>query len=130
MQSRGEGIQRRRTASSQGNWFTHKLRDPDFQYLAQCKDSSCGFLGKPHERRQRQQAPQEIPGSGKQQDRQDRGTTDMSTTTLRCAVVFKTYAWDEFVERQAHRLADAAGALDFFVSVDESNGPVGPIPFE
>jgi hypothetical protein len=54
----------------------------------------------------------------------------MSTTTPRCAVVFKTYAWDEFVERQAHRLADAAGAQDFFVSVDETNGPVGPIPFE
>ena len=48
----------------------------------------------------------------------------------RCAVVFKTYAWDDFVERQARRLADAAGALDFYVSVDETNGSVGPIPFE
>ena len=54
----------------------------------------------------------------------------MTTTAPRCAVVFKTYAWDEFVERQARRLAEAAGALDFFVSVDETNGPVGPIPFE
>lgn len=54
----------------------------------------------------------------------------MTTTTPRCAVVFKTYAWDGFVERQAHRLAEAAGALDFYVSVDETNGPVGPIPFE
>jgi hypothetical protein len=54
----------------------------------------------------------------------------MSTTTPRCAVVFKTYAWDGFVERQARRLAEAAGALDFYVSVDETNGSVGPIPFE
>ena len=54
----------------------------------------------------------------------------MTTTTPRCAVVFKTYAWDGFVERQARRLAEAAGALDFYVSVDETNGPVGPIPFE
>jgi hypothetical protein len=54
----------------------------------------------------------------------------MSPTTPRCAVVFKTYAWDEFVERQARRLAEAAGALDFYVSVDETNGSVGPIPFE
>jgi hypothetical protein len=54
----------------------------------------------------------------------------MSTTSPRCAVVFKTYAWDGFVERQARRLAEAAGAQDFYVSVDETNGPVGPIPFE
>jgi hypothetical protein len=53
-----------------------------------------------------------------------------TTATPRCAVVFKTYAWDGFVERQAKRLAEAAGALDFYVSVDETNGPVGPIPFE
>ncbi len=54
----------------------------------------------------------------------------MSTNSPRCAVVIKTYAWDEFVERQAQRLAEAAGGLDFYVSVDETNGPVGPIPFE
>ncbi len=54
----------------------------------------------------------------------------MTPTTPRCAVVFKTYAWDDFVERQARRLAEAAGALDFYVSVDETNGSVGPIPFE
>jgi hypothetical protein len=54
----------------------------------------------------------------------------MTTTTPRCAVVFKTYAWDGFVERQARRLAEAAGALDFYISVDETNGSVGPIPFE
>jgi hypothetical protein len=56
--------------------------------------------------------------------------TDMNTTAPRCAVVLKTYAWDGFVERQARRLAEAAGSLDFYVSVDETNGPAGPIPFE
>jgi hypothetical protein len=54
----------------------------------------------------------------------------MTLAAPRCAVVFKTYAWDEFVERQARRLAEAAGALDFYVSVDETNGSTGPIPFE
>jgi len=54
----------------------------------------------------------------------------MTTTPPRCAVVFKTYSWDGFVERQARRLAEAAGALDFYISVDETNGPAGPIPFE
>jgi hypothetical protein len=54
----------------------------------------------------------------------------MSTPTPRCAVVYKTFAWDGFVERQARRLAEAAGALDFFVSIDETNGSVGPVPFE
>ena len=55
---------------------------------------------------------------------------DLTATVPRCAVVFKTYAWDGFVERQAQRLAEAAGALDFYISVDETGGPVGPIPFE
>src|ERR1700689_1352444 len=54
----------------------------------------------------------------------------MTTTAPRCAVVLKTYAWDEFAERQARRLAEAAGSLDFFVSGEETNGPAGPIPFE
>jgi hypothetical protein len=48
----------------------------------------------------------------------------------KCAVVFKAYAWDGFVERQARRLAEAAGSLDFFVQIDETAGPVGAIPFE
>src|SRR5271170_6495832 len=54
----------------------------------------------------------------------------MTIAASRCAVVLKTYAWDPFVERQARRLAEAAGALDFYISVDETNGQVGPIPFE
>jgi hypothetical protein len=54
----------------------------------------------------------------------------MTLVNLSCAVVFKTYAWDGFVERQARRLAKVAGALDFYVSVDVTNGAVGLIPFE
>jgi hypothetical protein len=45
-------------------------------------------------------------------------------------VVFKAYAWDAFVERQARRLAESAGAMDFYVLIDETARPVGPIPFE
>jgi hypothetical protein len=47
-----------------------------------------------------------------------------------CAVVFKAYAWDPFVERQARRLAEAAGTLDFYVQIDETNGSVGHVPFD
>lgn len=54
----------------------------------------------------------------------------MNDPAAKCAVVFKAYAWDEFVERQAHRLAEAAGDLDFYILMDETAGPVGPIPFE
>jgi hypothetical protein len=39
----------------------------------------------------------------------------MTIAASRCAVVFKTYAWDEFVERQARRLAEAP-ALWIFTS--------------
>ncbi len=49
--------------------------------------------------------------------------------TIRFAVVFKTYAWDDFVERQARRVEDVTGAGDFFVSIDETNGVVGPVAF-
>lgn len=42
---------------------------------------------------------------------------------MRTAVIFKAYAWDAFVQRQAERCARAAeGVGDFFVSVDETNG--------
>jgi hypothetical protein len=54
----------------------------------------------------------------------------LTASVPRCAVVFKAYAWDEFIERQARRLAEAAGALDFYISVDETGGSVGPIPFQ
>jgi hypothetical protein len=49
---------------------------------------------------------------------------------MKFAVVFKTYAWDAFVQRQAERLHAASGGGDFFIAVDESNGPIGPIPYE
>ncbi len=46
------------------------------------------------------------------------------------AVVFKTYSWDGFVERQARRCQAAAGSGDFYISIDETNGTVGPVPFD
>jgi hypothetical protein len=49
---------------------------------------------------------------------------------MRYAVVFKTYAWDAFVHRQAARCQAAAGSGDFFISIDETNGQVGSVPFE
>jgi hypothetical protein len=54
----------------------------------------------------------------------------MSKATPNCAVVFKAYSWDPFVERQARRLAAASGEMDFYISVDETGGPAGPVPFE
>jgi hypothetical protein len=54
----------------------------------------------------------------------------MSNAGLPCAVVFKAFAWDGFVERQARRLAEVAGSLDFYVLIDETAGPVGPVPFD
>ena len=49
---------------------------------------------------------------------------------MRYAVVFKTYAWDLFVQRQATRCQAVCGCGDFFISIDETNGPVGPVPFD
>jgi hypothetical protein len=54
----------------------------------------------------------------------------MNTASPKCAVIFKAYSWDPFVERQARRLAESAGALDFYVLMDETGGPAGSIPFE
>jgi hypothetical protein len=53
-----------------------------------------------------------------------------SHPTASYAVVFKTYAWDDFILRQAQRCAAVTGRGDFYVSVDETNGSVGPIPFD
>ena len=53
----------------------------------------------------------------------------MSARLVSYAVVFKTYAWDDFVLHQAQRCAAAAGRGDFYISVDETNGPVGPVPY-
>jgi len=54
----------------------------------------------------------------------------MSNGVPQCAVVFKAYAWDGFVERQARRLAEVAAGLDFYILIDETSGPVGPVPFD
>jgi hypothetical protein len=54
----------------------------------------------------------------------------MTDTVPNCAVVFKAYSWDGFVGRQARRLAEASGDMDFYVSLDETGGPVGPLPFK
>jgi hypothetical protein len=54
----------------------------------------------------------------------------MTNTVPNCAVVFKAYSWDGFVERQARRLAEASRDMDFYVSLDETGGPAGPIPFK
>jgi hypothetical protein len=54
----------------------------------------------------------------------------MTSTVPKCAVVFKAYFWDEFVERQARRLAETAGSFDFYISLDETGGSAGPVPFE
>jgi hypothetical protein len=54
----------------------------------------------------------------------------MTNTVPNCAVVFKAYSWDGFVERQARRLAEASRDMDFYVSLAETGGPAGPIPFE
>jgi hypothetical protein len=54
----------------------------------------------------------------------------MSGARPKCAVIFKAYSWDSFVERQARRLAEASGGMDFYVSVDETGGAAGAIPFE
>jgi hypothetical protein len=54
----------------------------------------------------------------------------MTPTVPNCAVIFKAYGWDGFVERQARRLAEASGAMDFYISIDETGGPAGPINFE
>jgi hypothetical protein len=54
----------------------------------------------------------------------------MHSSSPKCAVIFKAYAWDAFVERQARRLAQSAGSLDFYVLMDETGGSTGSIPFE
>ena len=47
-----------------------------------------------------------------------------------CAVIMKSYMWDGFVNRQLSRLQDGAADLDVYLSVDETNGSVGPIPWD
>lgn len=48
----------------------------------------------------------------------------------RCAVVLKTYTWDSFVHQQFKRLQSTFSEVDVFVSIDETNGFAGTIPYE
>ena len=48
---------------------------------------------------------------------------------LRFAVVFKAYNWDDFVLRQAARLASVCGGGAFFIALDETNGTIADVPF-
>ena len=52
------------------------------------------------------------------------------TTTPRYAVLMKTHFWDDFVERRLQHLRRQVTSGDVYVVVDETNGTVGPIPFE
>lgn len=49
---------------------------------------------------------------------------------MRYAVVFTCYKWDAFHLRQLERIASRAVGADIFVVVDETNGTVGPIPWD
>ncbi len=42
----------------------------------------------------------------------------------RFAVVFRLFEWDPFIARQAGRYASVSSGGDFFLSVDETNGPI------
>jgi len=46
------------------------------------------------------------------------------------AVLFKIYSLDSFVIRQLERLKARVGNSDLFVIVDETKGPLGPIPHD
>ena len=45
----------------------------------------------------------------------------------RFAVVIRTFQWDAFIKRQVERYRKGSIGGDLFVSVDVTNGPVGPI---
>ncbi len=50
--------------------------------------------------------------------------------TVRIAVLFRTYQWDEFARRAATRLAARTAGMDLFILIDESaSGPVDTAPF-
>ena len=48
----------------------------------------------------------------------------------RYAVILKTYSWDAFNARQLDRLQRVLGSGDLFISADETNGGIGPIPHD
>src|SRR5579872_275671 len=50
--------------------------------------------------------------------------------TVRYAVLLKVHYWDAFVERGFRNLLRKVSTGDVYVFVDETHGPVGPIPYE
>lgn len=50
----------------------------------------------------------------------DSHTVRQAGSKIRYAVVLKTYAWDDFIERQARRCAESSTGGDFFLSIDET----------
>ena len=54
--------------------------------------------------------------------------TNDSPASARFAVVLRTYEWDPFIERQVGRYMEVAHGGDFYISVDDTSGKVGPIP--
>jgi hypothetical protein len=54
----------------------------------------------------------------------------MSAMTVRYAVLLKVHYWDDFVERGFRQLLRKVGTGDIYVFVDETHGPVGPIPHD
>lgn len=50
--------------------------------------------------------------------------------TPRYAVLLKVHYWSPFAERRLRHLLDRTNSGDVYVFVDETNGPVGEIPYE
>lgn len=46
----------------------------------------------------------------------------MQTAPAKYAVIFKTYTWDDFIERQARRCREAVKGGDFYISFDTTSG--------
>lgn len=47
-----------------------------------------------------------------------------------CAVVLKSYMWNDFISRQLNRLLSGSGTLDVYLSIDETAGSAGPVPYD
>ncbi len=52
------------------------------------------------------------------------GTIPPERPGPRFAVVFRLFQWDAFIARQAERYASVSSGGDFFLSVDETKGPI------
>jgi hypothetical protein len=54
----------------------------------------------------------------------------MGAMPVRYAVLLKVHYWDDFVQRGFQHLLRKVGSGDVYVFVDETHGPVGPIPHD